>query len=180
MENFQQWDFCDFQGEECIIYDMDEKIITLAIWESSYRKVPLHSISSSLLTFNPLLLNLKERVTDEANALLQLCQPTIMSLSGHRVALNPSQSLVCLNEQNKAYSFSGLFSTVHASANENGYMSDEFGDEEYLSLGAVVQDRNGMKKKIALDNFMTHFRANTRNERDLSTLRSMRVISLKM
>ena len=182
MENYQQWDYCEFQGENCIIYDIDDNIITLALWESSYTELPLHNISSSLVS----MLELKQRSIDEGTALMQLSQPKIMSLSGRRVALNPSQSLVCLNEGNKAYSFSGLFSTVHVSANENGYMSDEFDefdefdDEEYLSLGAVVKDTDGIETKMELDNFLTHFRANTRYTRNSSTLRSMRVMSLKM
>lgn len=176
MENYQQWDYCEFQGDNCIIYNIDDNIITLALWESSYTELPLHNISSSLVS----MLELKQRSIDEGTALMQLSQPKIMSLSGRRVALNPSQSLVCLNEGNKAYSFSGLFSTVHGSANENGYMSDEFDDEEYLSLGAIVKDTDGIETKMELDNFMTHFRANTRHIRNSSTLRSMRVMSLKM
>lgn len=173
MENFQQWDYCKFQNEDCIIYDVDDNSLTLAFWESSHSQVPLHSISSSLLH----KLEFKRRKETEADALLQLCQPKIMSLSNRRVPLYPSQKLLCLQD-NKVYNFNELFSKVHA--NENGHSSNDYHYEEYLSINAKIKDANGIKKNIKLDDLISHFYANPTNQTDSSTLRSMRVISLKM
>ena len=169
MENFQQWDYCKFQNEDCIIYDVDDNSLTLAFWESSHSEVPLHNISSSLLH----KLEFKRRKETEADALLQLCQPKIMSLTNRRpVPLYPSQNLLCLQD-NKIYNFNSLFSRVHA--NENDY-----DNEEFLSINAIVKDTNGINKNIKLDDLISHFYANPTNRRDSSTLRSMRLTSLKM
>tara|TARA_B100000925_G_C21988234_1_gene465544 strand:+ start:54 stop:578 length:525 start_codon:yes stop_codon:yes gene_type:complete len=174
MENFQQWDYCKFQNEDCIIYDIDDNSLTLAFWESSHSKVPLHSISSSLLD----KLKFERRKQTEGNALLELCQPKIMSLSNRRhVPLYPSQKLLCLHD-NKVYNFNGLFSKVHA--NENGHSSNDYNYEEFLSINAKIKDTNGIRKNIKLDDLISHFYANPTNRRDSSTLRSMRLTSLKM
>lgn len=173
MEGFHQWDYCDFQGEDCIIYDIDDKSVTLAFWEMSYGEVPLHTISTVLLD----RLKLKERTNNEGAALLKLCQPQIMSLSGGSVELSPLRSLVCLQEQNKVYNFQSLFSEVHTNGND-GYESED--EEEFLFVKALVKDKRGTEKKIPLSDLIKHYRASHGIENNMSTSRSTRVISLKM